>query len=80
VLRLLEDGFAPEDMRSNAAVRLAALLLDSDGVKFAVGTCINKAHQDPNVPVELQLRRNTVKRIAQILVTKHLKQVTIRYL
>jgi hypothetical protein len=80
VLRLLEDGFAPEEMRSNAAVRLAAMLLDSDIVKFAVGTRINEAHQDPNVPVELQLRRNIVKRIAQILETKHLKQVIIRYL
>ena len=80
VLRLLEDGFAPEEMRSNAAVRLAGMLLDSDVVKFAVGTRINEAHQDPNVPVELQLRRNIVKRIAQILETKHLKQVVIRYL
>lgn len=80
VLRLLEEGFAPEEMRSNAAVRLADLLLDSDVVKFAVGTRINEAHQDPNVPVELQLRRNIVKRIAQILETKHLKQVVIRYL
>jgi hypothetical protein len=80
VLRLLEDGFAPEEMRSNAAVRLAGMLLDSDIVKFAVGTRINEAHQDPNVPVELQLRRNIVKRIAQILETKHLKQVVIRYL
>jgi hypothetical protein len=80
VLRLLEDSFAPEDMRSNAAVRLTGMLLDSDIVKFAVGTRINEAHQDPNVPVELQLRRNIVKRIAQILETKYLKQVVIRYL
>jgi hypothetical protein len=80
VLHLLEDGFAPEEMRSNAAVRLAGMLLDSDIVKFAVGTRINEAHQDPNVPVELQLRRNIVKRIAQILETRHLKQVVIRYL
>ena len=80
VLRLLEDGFAPEELRSNAAVRLAGMLLDSDIVKFAVGTRINEAHQDPNVPVELQLRRNIVKRIAQILETKHMKQVVIRYL
>jgi len=80
VLRLLEDGFAPEEMRSNAAVRLAGMLLDSDIVKFAVGTRINEAHQDPNVPVELQLRRNIVKRIAQILESKYMKQVVIRYL
>ena len=80
VVRLLEDGFAPEDMRANAAVRLAKMLLDSDIVKFAVGTRINEAHQDPNIPVELDLRRNIVKRIAQLLETKHMKRVLIQYL
>jgi len=80
VLRLLEEGFVPEEMRSNAAVRLATMLLDSDIVKFAVGTRINEAHQDPNIPVELDLRRNIVKRIARVLETKHMKRVLIQYL
>ena len=80
VLRLLEEGFAPEDMRANAAVRLATMLLDSDIVKFAVGTRINEAHQDPNIPVELDLRRNIVKRIAELLEIKYMKQVHIQYL
>lgn len=79
VLRLLEEGFAPEEMQSNPAVRLAAMLLDSDIVKFAVGTRINEAHQDPNIPVELDLRRNIVKRIAQLLETRHMKRVLIEY-
>jgi hypothetical protein len=80
VLRLLEEGFAPEEMKSNPAVRLAAMLLDSDIVKFAVGTRINEAHQDPNIPVELDLRRNIVKRIAQLLESKYMKRVLIQYL
>jgi serine/threonine protein phosphatase PrpC len=80
VLRLLEEGFAPEEMRSNPAVRLATMLLDSDIVKFAVGTRINEAHQDPNIPVELELRRNIVKRIAWLLENKHMKHVLIQYL
>ena len=79
-LRLLEEGFAPEDMRSNAAVRLATLLLDSDIVRFAVGTSVNEAHQDPNFPVELDLRRNIVKRIAHLLETKYMKRTLIQYL
>jgi len=49
-------------------------------VKFAVGTRINEAHQDPNIPVELDLRRNIVKRIAQLLEGKHMKRVLIQYL
>jgi hypothetical protein len=80
VLRLLEEGFAPEEMKSNAAVRLATMLLDSDIVKFAVGTRINEAHQDPNIPVELDLRRNIVKRTALLLESKHMKRVLIQYL
>ena len=80
VLRLLEQESAPEEMRSNAAVRLANMLLDSDIVKFAVGTRINEAHQDPNIPVELDLRRNIVKRIAELLESKHMKRVIIQYL
>jgi hypothetical protein len=67
-------------MRSNAAVRLAGMLLDSDIVKFAVGTRINEAHQDPSIPVELGLRRNIVKRIAHQLETKHMKRVLIQYI
>jgi hypothetical protein len=80
VLRLLEEGFVPEEMKSNAAVRLASMLLDSDIVRFAVGTRINEAHQDPNIPVELDLRRNIVKRIAQLLESKYLKRALIQYL
>lgn len=79
VLRLLEEEFAPEEMKSNAAVRLARMLLDSDIVKFAVGTRINEAHQDPNIPVNLDLRRNVVMRIAHILEDKYMKRVLVQY-
>jgi hypothetical protein len=79
VLRLLEDGEAPEELKPNAAVRLTRMLLDSDVVKFAVGTRINEAHQDPNIPVDLELRRNIVKRIARILEDKHMKRVVVQY-
>jgi len=80
VTRLLDEGFASDDAHPNAAVQLATMLLDSDIVQFAVGTRINEAHQDPNIPVELDLRRNIVKRIAQLLETKYLKKVSIHYL
>lgn len=80
VLRLLEADIAPEELKSNAAVRLTGMFLDSDVVKFAVGTRINEAHQDPNIPVDLELRRNIVRRIAHALETKYMKRVTIQYL
>lgn len=80
VLRLLEQDFDPDELKTNAAVRLANMLLDSDIVRFAVGTRINEAHQDPNIPVELDLRRNIVKRIAQVLESKHMKRVIVQYI
>ena len=62
------------------AVRaLIELMLDSDVVEFVVGTRINEAHQDPNVPVELDLRRNIVRRIGAILEGKYLRQSTVRF-
>lgn len=87
VLHLLEEDLAPEDMsssadnkRPNAAVQLVALLLNSDIVKFAVGTSVNEAHQDPSFPVQIDLRRNIVKRIVRVLEDKYMKQVSIQYL
>jgi len=80
VQRLLEEGFVPEELQTNAAVRLAKMLLDSDIVNFAVGTRINEAHQDPNIPVELGLRRTIVKRIASLLEKRYLKKTSVQYL
>jgi hypothetical protein len=80
VLRLLEEGFAPEELSPNAAVRLAVMLLDSDIVRFAVGTSVNEAHQDPEIPVEFDLRRNIVKRIAYLLEHKYMKRTMLEYL
>ena len=48
-----------------------ALMLQSDIVEFVVGTRINEAHQDPNVPVELDLRRNIISKIAGLLENKY---------
>ena len=78
-LRLLEEGIA-EDAPSNGAVRLAQMLIDSDIVRFAVGTSVNEAHQDPEFPIEFDLRRNIVKRIAKILETKYMKRIQVQYL
>lgn len=80
VLRILEAGLEPEELKPNAAVRLTRMLLNSDVVNFAVGTRINEAHQDPNIPVDLDLRRNIVKRIARTLEDKHMMRVIVQYI
>jgi len=63
----------------DAASRMIDLLLDSDRIMFIVGTKINEAHQDPTMPVELEIRRNVIKRVASLLKDKYLKEVQIRY-
>lgn len=59
---------------------IVKLILESDRIDFLVGTGINVAHQDPNLPVELEIRRTVVKRMAQILHDKFLKEVKMTFL
>ena len=64
----------------NAAAKLVNLLMESDEVHFIVGTKINEAHQDPNIPVEIGLRRTIINRIRNILDEKYLKKTFLEYL
>lgn len=77
---MLEAGGLPEDHRDNAATRMVEIFLNSDRIWFVVGTKINEAHQDPNMPEGLEIRRNVVKKIAALLQDKFLKEVHIQYL
>ncbi|MDR3710222.1 MAG: SpoIIE family protein phosphatase [Capsulimonadaceae bacterium] len=76
--QMLEAG--ERGTRFNGATRLLAMLLQSDIIDFVVGTSINAAHQNPLLPVELDIRRNVIKKIARLLEDKHLKEVHIRYM
>lgn len=60
--------------------QLYNLFMDSDIIEFVVGTKINEAHQDPNLPVDLEMRRNIIKRIRTSLEEKYRKKVTVRYI
>ena len=79
VAELLEKGEQPSYTRVNAATKLVEMILDSDRIQFVVGTKINEAHQDPNMPVELEIRRNVIKKIAAMLEEKYLKEVHIQF-
>lgn len=68
------------DFTADAAGQLAELLINSDQVELLVGTRINEAHQDPSLPVDLEIRRNIVKRIAAALRDLYLKEVSIEYI
>lgn len=78
--KILENLSPNDRLGKGPADLLVKHLLDSDKIDFLVGTRINEAHQDPNVPVDLDIRRTAVKRIAGILEEKYLKEVSIRYI
>lgn len=56
---------------------VARLLIQHDIIHIIVGTRINWAHQDPDQPVELEIRKFVVKRIVQLLEKRYFKKVTV---
>ncbi len=65
--------------KNDAAGRVVELMRRNDVIEFLVGTKINQAHQDPNLPAELELRRNLIVRIGKLLRDRYMKEVTIRF-
>jgi hypothetical protein len=61
------------------ADEIVKLILDSDEIQFLAGTRINVAHQDPSLPVDLELRRTVVHRITRVLEEKFLKEVSMKF-
>jgi len=67
-------------LEKRPADKIVKLLMESDEIHFIIGTRINIAHQDPNLPVELEIRRTVVKRIARLLEEKWLKKISFEYI
>ena len=79
-VRLLEAEDAPDLLEPNAATQLAGILLDSDIIHILAGTKINEALQDPSLPEDLDIRRNILRGLKQVLTTKFLKDVRITFI
>lgn len=62
------------------ADQIIKMFIESDEIHFIIGTRINIAHQDPNLPVDLEIRRTVVKRIARTLENNFLKEVVVRFI
>ncbi|TLX70846.1 stage II sporulation protein E [Labilibacter sediminis] len=69
-----------DKIKNNVSGEIIKIMLESDEIQFISGTRVNNAHQDPNLPVELEIRRNVIKRIANQLENKFLKKTTTTYL
>lgn len=74
-LEYLENG----QSEHNAAETLMNFMLDSDCINFLVGAQMNKAHYDPNLPIEIEIRKNIIKQIAKVLEEKYLKKVNVQF-
>ncbi|MCF8309690.1 MAG: serine/threonine-protein phosphatase [Bacteroidales bacterium] len=80
VTDILKNYSNKTDLGKGPADSIVKLLLESDEIHLIIGTRINIAHQDPNLPVDLEIRRTVVKRIAALLEENFLKEVKIRYI
>ncbi len=73
--------FNPEKNNSlGVSDKIIQMMFESDEIHFISGTRVNNAHQDPNLPVELEIRRNVIKRITETLETDFLKKTMITYI
>jgi hypothetical protein len=80
VEEILENYNSEIRLLDSPAEKVVKLLLQHDQIDIIVGTRINWAHQDPEQPIELELRKFVVKRIVKILTNKFFKHVEIEYL
>ena len=77
ILKRYSNNYA---LGKGPADEVVKLFLESDEIQIIIGTRINIAHQDPNLPVELEIRRTVVNRIANLLEEKFLKKIKVRYI
>ena len=75
-LEYLQRGESEND----AAKTLMDFLLNSDMIEFLVGAQMNKAHYDPNLPIEIEIRKNIIKQMAKVLEEKYLKKVNVQFI
>ena len=80
VEEILENYNSEIRLLDSPAEKVVKLLLQHDQIDIIVGTRINWAHQAPEQPMELELRKFVVKRIVKILTNKFFKHVEIEYL
>lgn len=75
VEEILENYSSDTRMGDTPADEIVNLLLEHDIIHIIVGTRINWAHQDPDQPVELEIRKVILKRIIKLLEEKFFKEV-----
>ncbi len=79
VEEILENYTFETRLHGSPAEEIAKRLLDNDIIYLLVGTRINWAHQDPDQPVEIEIRKTVIKRIVKLLELKFFKKVFVEF-
>lgn len=77
VEEILESYTTDMRLEDSPPEEVVKLLTQHDDIHIIVGTRINWAHQDPDQPVELEIRKSVVRRIVRLLETRFFKKVTV---
>lgn len=72
-----KEGDVPEN---SPAGEILKIIMDSDVIDFLMGTRINEAHYDPSLPVEMEIRRNLIRRLKVVLEKVFMNKVRIKYI
>ncbi len=72
-----KEGAKPDN---SPAGEMLKIILESDVIDILMGTRINEAHYDPSLPVEMEIRRNLVRRLKAVLERTFMNRVNIRYI
>ncbi len=78
--KILEEDRYNDVEQDDAAWSILKYVMNADIIDILVGTKINVAHQDPSLPVELEIRRNVLKRIKGLIEDKLLKTVNLEFI
>ena len=81
VIHLLVNVVTPNYQFGNGpADKVCKLLLDSDEIHILVGTKINADNLDLSLPVEVEIRKNIIQRVAKVLMDKYMKVVHLEFM
>ena len=79
VEEILETHTSGNRLENSPPEEVVKLLMGHDIINIIVGTRINWAHQDPDQPVELEIRKFVVKRIVKLLEERFFKKVNVEF-
>jgi len=81
VIYLLANIITPNyQYGQGPADKMCQLLLESDEIHILVGTKINADNIDLSQPIEVEIRKNIIQRLAKILTDKYMKVVYMEFM